>query len=204
MKLRPKRREEIAEFRRKALIEATVESIALHGYAASTVERITKLAGVSPGLLRHYFKTKDNLFVEAYKYIMTEFRQELEKEFAARGQDPMEQLYGLIDVIFRPPVFRRDRLSSWFGFWHAVQTKPELRAINRRIYNEYRTDLRRLIGKIAEKDGIQIDERRAADQFVALSDGVWLETTVDPNALNADYGKALCLDFINHLFGRPE
>ena len=58
---RPRTHPEIQEFRRKALIEATIASLARHGVAHTTVRMICAAAGISSGLLTHYYDSKDEL-----------------------------------------------------------------------------------------------------------------------------------------------
>lgn len=50
------------EERREQLMAATVEVLAAHGYAAATATTIAHRAGVSKGLLWHYFSDLDELF----------------------------------------------------------------------------------------------------------------------------------------------
>src|SRR5918993_975251 len=47
--------------RRQQLIEATITSISRYGYADATISRISKEAGVSTGIVHHYFGSKDDL-----------------------------------------------------------------------------------------------------------------------------------------------
>ncbi len=45
-----------AETRRAQLIEVTIDSLAEVGYVGSTLAQIGRRAGVSPGLVAHYFR----------------------------------------------------------------------------------------------------------------------------------------------------
>ena len=45
--------------RRNQLIEAAISSLHDYGYADTTVARIAKKAGVSSGIVHHYFDGKD-------------------------------------------------------------------------------------------------------------------------------------------------
>ena len=47
--------------RRTQLIAAAISSLHDHGYAETTVARIAARAGVSPGIVHHYFNGKDDL-----------------------------------------------------------------------------------------------------------------------------------------------
>jgi Bacterial regulatory proteins, tetR family. len=84
------------ETRRAALIEATLDLIAEGGPQAATVRAIALRAGVTPGLIRHYFATKEDLVAAAHESLMTE----LTEASAARLNDPSAD-----------PVMRLARLS---------------------------------------------------------------------------------------------
>lgn len=51
-----------SEERREQLMAAVVEVLAAHGYAGATADAIARRAGVSKGLLWHYFADLDELF----------------------------------------------------------------------------------------------------------------------------------------------
>ena len=54
-------------------IDATILSLANHGYKGTTVRQIAKYAGVAPGLLTHYYSGKEVLIAESYKYLSKRF-----------------------------------------------------------------------------------------------------------------------------------
>ncbi len=63
---RRKFRREGEETRRDALIAAALALVAEGGAQAATVRAIADRAGVTPGLIRHYFDTKEDLTRAAY------------------------------------------------------------------------------------------------------------------------------------------
>ncbi|EQD44306.1 Transcriptional regulator, TetR-like, DNA-binding, bacterial/archaeal domain protein, partial [mine drainage metagenome] len=60
-------REEPEEQRRRQLIEVTIDSLAEVGYVGSTLAQIAQRAGVSPGLVAHYFGDKDGLLEATFR-----------------------------------------------------------------------------------------------------------------------------------------
>src|SRR4051812_31578556 len=61
---------ESVEVRRQDLIAATLDAIAEFGLQGATVREIADRAGVTPGLIRHYFISKELMFQAAYRAIM--------------------------------------------------------------------------------------------------------------------------------------
>src|SRR5205807_10530648 len=60
-------RDEGEEARRVQLVEVTIDSLAEVGYVGTTLAEIARRAGVSPGLVAHYFDDKDGLLEAAFR-----------------------------------------------------------------------------------------------------------------------------------------
>src|SRR5215217_3475684 len=60
--------------RKRQLIEATIASIHAHGLADTTVATISREAGVSPGIIHHYFGGKDALLGATMRALLVELR----------------------------------------------------------------------------------------------------------------------------------
>jgi AcrR family transcriptional regulator len=63
-----------AEQRREQLIDAAVAVVASHGYQAATADVIARRAGVSKGLLWHYFADRDDLLEQAALHTLVALR----------------------------------------------------------------------------------------------------------------------------------
>src|SRR5664280_1878961 len=105
---------------RARLVEATISSIAQDGLAGASIEKITRRAGVSRGLVRHYFGAKSNLLAEAFQKLAQDFREMLGMD----QSDPLENDRAAELRLRRSilPMFDRltpapDRQYAWFGFW---------------------------------------------------------------------------------------
>ena len=192
--------------RRRDLIDATLSIIAERGFAETTVARICAAAGVSRGLISHYFAGKDALLLESYRRLADELETETAKAMQRRGGDPVSRLRALVEVSFRPPVFEFDKMSAWLAFWSAARSAPAMNALNRELYRGYRASVTRLMAEAARARGGALDAHRAATALTALIDGLWLELALDPEAFATDQAEAVCLDYLDRLFpqGAPE
>jgi AcrR family transcriptional regulator len=63
------------------ILKASIEEFAEKGYAAASTNSIAKKAKVAKGLLFHYFKSKENLYIECYKHVLSWSKKKFE-EFA--------------------------------------------------------------------------------------------------------------------------
>ncbi len=54
---------------RQRLLEATIDCLAEHGWAAATVSVVAERAGVSRGAAQHHFPTREDLITQAVEYM---------------------------------------------------------------------------------------------------------------------------------------
>ncbi|SIR79925.1 TetR/AcrR family transcriptional regulator [Williamsia sterculiae] len=63
-----------AEQRREQIVSATVSVLAEHGFRGTSVDAIAQRAGVSKGLMWHYFEDRDDLMVRTAEHALLELR----------------------------------------------------------------------------------------------------------------------------------
>jgi len=166
---------EPADVRRAALIEAAARVLAAKGVAGASVRTICAEAGVSPGLLRHYFDGVDALIAAAYAATGALIDTALAAAVAAAGDDPRRRLSAYLVASFAPPVLDPDLLATWLAFWSLVKADPAIAAIHRRTYAGYRAQLESLLTACDPA----VDARLAAIGLTAVVDGLWLELCLD-------------------------
>lgn len=64
---------ENVEDKRTAILEATLRLIADKGFHGTAMSKVAKEAGVSAGIIYHYFSSKDELIIELYKALKRKF-----------------------------------------------------------------------------------------------------------------------------------
>nr|WP_202894264.1 TetR/AcrR family transcriptional regulator [Kribbella italica] len=109
---------------RQKLLEASVESLAQVGYAATTVAVVAARAGVSRGAAQHHFPTRADLFEAAVEY-MTEVRlAEIRTQAAALpvGAGRTEAIVSMLADVYTGPLFR-----AALHLWVAASTEEPLR-----------------------------------------------------------------------------
>ncbi|MEG6567029.1 TetR/AcrR family transcriptional regulator [Thermoanaerobacterium saccharolyticum] len=65
--------ENLSDEKRNRIIEASLREFSEKGYMRASTNEIVKNAGISKGLLFHYFKSKKNLFIYLFDRIVEEF-----------------------------------------------------------------------------------------------------------------------------------
>ncbi|HHV96611.1 MAG TPA: TetR/AcrR family transcriptional regulator [Clostridiaceae bacterium] len=81
--------ENLPEDKKKRIIEASINEFAKNGYEKASTNSIVKAAGISKGLLFHYFGSKKNL----YLYIVDYVSQYLIKKFYEINEKPSPDIF---------------------------------------------------------------------------------------------------------------
>ncbi len=167
-------RREAEDKRRLALIEATLSLVSEGGPHAATLRAIADRAGVTAGLIRHYFQSKEALIVEAYRHLMTGMTEASAAVIAYAPKDPHARLAGCVAASLRPPVMDRDAVIRWAAFLQETRRNPAMLEIHQQNYLAYRDQLQVLIAALPAPRS-SAETRELAIACNALIDGLWLE-----------------------------
>lgn len=188
-KSRPQRQE--AEDRRRELLAAAIVCLARLGPRATTGREICRQAGVSHGLLRHYFANPDNLLLETYQQLCDQALERFEQELRAPADDPWKAMDRFFALLFSDEWASSDVLGAWMAFWTLVRGNPDFAAVgeayNQRLRALLDTALARLPPRpagIARADAIAI--------LSAVMDGLWLDFCLSPSRLSRERALELC------------
>lgn len=182
--------------RRQSLVEACAHCLATLGVGNTSVRAICKEAGVSPGLLRHYFSGVDALIAATYRWTGQRVSFALDQAVEVAGNDPRTRLLAYLTASFRPPIASPELLATWLAYWSLTKTDALIAKQHAEIYADYRSDIERLI---AEYRPDQRDARLAAVALTALVDGLWLELSLGSAPFTTDEAAALAEKWLDHL-----
>ena len=112
---------------RARLIEATIRSIADHGYPATTTRQIAESAGASLGAIAHHFPARVDLIATALDEVWRRMETELRARAAhAAAVGGARRTPALLDVLWT--AFTDDLYTVWVKVWIAAADDPELYA----------------------------------------------------------------------------
>lgn len=188
------------ERRREALVSATLDLVAEGGVAAATVRAIADRAGVTPGLIRHYFAGKDHLTRAAYRALMDRMTAQNMAMVDAAGTDPAARLTAFVAASLRPPVVHAGRLSRWAAFIQMVRGDPAIRDIHEATYLHYRTLLQGLIAALPARRS-EADLRRLSIACNGVIDGLWLEGCALPDSFADDELARIGVESVGAMLG---
>ena len=179
------------EIRRRQLIEATIASIHEVGLAESSLSRISARAGVSTGIVHHYFEDKAELLESTLRQLGTSLRQAVARRLAA-ARTPAERLMAVIDGNIGADQFTPQGVSAWLAFWAQVPTNPRLARIQHVIISRLRDNLVHALKSMGRKDAVEI-----ARVTEALIDGLWLRAALAEDGPDSVRARRLVLDYLN-------
>src|SRR6516165_4196029 len=186
-------RDEAEDARRVQLIEVTIDSLAEVGFVGTTLAEIAGRAGVSPGLVAHYFGDKDGLLEAAFRTLARVVAVRMRERFAL-APSPRARVQAVIDANLGPENFDRRTGNAWLAFWgqvlHFKGLKRVQTAYQRRMLSNLRGDLRRMIpGEAA---------RSLAAMIAAMIDGVWLRAALSEwQEADSESAQALLTAFVD-------
>jgi betaine-aldehyde dehydrogenase len=185
-------RDEAEEARRVQLVEVTIDSLAEVGYVGTTLAEIARRAGVSAGLVAHYFGEKDGLLEAAFRTLARSLAARL-RAGLAQARTPRGRVQAIIDTNLAPEEFDKRTGTAWLAFWgqvlHVKGLKRVQTAYQRRMLSNLRNDLRRIIPGA--------DARSLASMIAAMIDGVWLRAALSEwQEADSEGARALLTAFV--------
>ncbi len=182
--------------RKRQLIEATIASIHAHGFADTTMATISRAAGVSPGIIHHYFGGKAALLGATMRMLLVELRLYVVTALRSAA-GPRERIEAIIDASFTDRQFQPQVIVTWLAFWSQAPHDGTLmrlqRIYARRLQSNLRHDLRRLVG-----DG---RATMVTQGMAAMIDGLWLSFALSHRGDGAAAARRLAKDYLHRQLG---
>ncbi|RTR39012.1 transcriptional regulator BetI [Shewanella canadensis] len=179
--------------RQQQLIDATLVSVERHGLHNTTINTISGLAGLSSGLISHYFGGKQGLIEATQKYLLDQLKQALLSRTAGKSMLPLERLHAIVDANFTELQRSRPATKTWLSFWSQAmheQGLARLQHINsQRLYSNLLFSFKKLLP--------QAQAITAAKQTAAMIDGFWLRSALSASSEKEfEQAQILCKAFI--------
>ncbi len=172
--------------RRKQLVDAAIDVIHEQGFASATVARIAKRAGVSSGIVHHYFTDKDELLFATMRALLDELRRDtVQRQKGATT--PSARVNAIIDASFGERQFDERVFSAWLALYGNARQSQRLQRILKLYHRRLRDNLVFDLSKI-------MDRNRAtalAEGIGAMIDGLWLRYALTGKPSNPEHPRAI-------------
>jgi transcriptional repressor BetI len=179
------------EIRRRQLIEATIASIHEVGFAESSLSRISAKAGVSTGIVHHYFEDKAELLESTLRALGTKLRLSVVRRLST-ARTPTERLLAVLDGNLGTDTFTAESVSAWLAFWAQVPNSPRLARIQHVTISRLRDNLVHALKLMGRRDAQEI-----ARVTEALIDGLWLRAALAEDGPDSARARRLVFDYLN-------
>jgi betaine-aldehyde dehydrogenase len=185
--------EPLEESRRRQLIEVTIDSLAELGYVGTTLAQIAGRAGVSPGLVAHYFGDKDGLLDAAFRSLARRVGDQVRTRLR-QISSPRARIQAVIDANLSLEEFAQRTGTAWLAFWGQVLHVPSLKRVQSAYQRRTLTNLRSSLKKLVPPDEAQ----SLAAMIAAMIDGVWLRAALSGwREADSETARALLGEFVD-------
>ena len=179
------------EQRRTEVAAAARAAIADRGLDGATVRDIAAAAGVSTGVLAHYFRDKDELLLQALR---DSYEAAAGRMLRAGRRNPgLEAVRGMLEEELPLDDPARAEFRVWLAFWGRAAYNPALAAEQAAGCRVWRRLIEEAI-RIGTEDGsIRPDVSPAdeAEALMAFVDGMGLQATLEPGRLPPERQRVL-------------
>lgn len=183
--------------RRAQLIQATFECIHEFGFQGTTIAKVSKKAGVSTGIVSHYFGGKDGLLEATMRHLLKTLNQTASSN--AKGlNDPKEKIIAIIRANFASEQVTPAAVTVWLAFWGHALHVPALARLQRVNLARLQSNLRFWLGKLMPRE----DAKFVAEGLAAMIDGIWLRGAFQDGGINQQQATSLCLDYLEQQLER--
>jgi AcrR family transcriptional regulator len=187
--------------RRRQVVEAVIKILETQGWKDLTIREVSEVAGVSAGIVTHYFGNKRTMTMDS----LAEAHHRLEKalqDIERRRLAPLPRLLATVELIANPDA-TIPRASFWLALWGRL---PFDRLIQAEM-NKLRQRTREFLCDIFNHglaQGVFVSKVPAADiaeSVLALNDGLTVASVLDPSSTSPMRRKNLLLAFLRHELG---
>jgi TetR/AcrR family transcriptional repressor of bet genes len=162
-----------SEFRKRQLIEATIDCIDKLGLSQTTLARIAERAGLSQGMVVFHFQTKDGLLEQTLRHLSQEYMQCWKDACDKAAPDPVSRLCALIKASFKPSICNRKKISVWYAFWGETRSRPRYMELCGNNDLAYSSKLLSLCEAIEANAKSTLSAQTAALAIEGMIDGLW-------------------------------
>lgn len=181
------------EVRKPQLVKATMTVIERVGLHAASIALISREAGVSTGIINHYFGGKHGLLEETMRAILREHSQTIMTALAKIPKHAhQERINAIVEANFSGFQAQSEVVKTWLAFWSYSMHDPQLLRLQRvnekRLISHLMIELKALLP-------ISV-AHQVAQGIAALIDGIWLRGALNPLGINTQKAKLIITDYL--------
>ena len=193
----------VADARREQMLQAAVEVIVERGFPETRIADVADRASASPALVIYYFKTKDNLLVEALRYA-----EDLFYDAGARRSEALGSARERLQEIVRMSCIPDDGDGPaeswvlWLDLWAQAVRHPEVARVREEFDGRWRQTINAIVAE-GQASGEFSDAVRDDFTlcFTALLDGLAIQIAVKDAVITGERAFEMCMRFAGEQLG---
>ncbi|AYA39549.1 transcriptional regulator BetI [Xenorhabdus nematophila] len=184
--------------RKQQLIDATLTVVNEIGMQEASIAQIARKAGVSNGIISHYFKDKNGLLEATMRYLLNQLGMAVARRLRLLDNaTPAQRLKAIVEGNFDSSQTSSAAMKTWLAFWASSIHQPNLYRLQqvneRRLYSNICVEFRRALPKT--------EARLAAQGLAALIDGIWLRSALTSKPFDIEGAFKITIDYIEQKLG---
>jgi len=189
------------DLRRAELIAAGVRVLRRLGFNGMTFREVAKEAGVSIGLLQHYFETRERLGQICFAAACGERARAIAESDPHEGT-AWDRILQILEHAFDPHAMP-ERASTWIDLCAAASRDPVLRKEAAEVQNVWRSALTAPIsdGVARGELTLRLDRAATLETLLALVDGAEIAATITGRRFTPDTLRAATVTVAQTLLG---
>jgi TetR/AcrR family transcriptional regulator, transcriptional repressor of bet genes len=168
---------------RRSLVQAAINAVAQYGLAATTLNAVAEIAGVSRTLIGFHFSSKEQLLDAALENALDTYDKSLRKYLAQISSDSQTQVEGHILHDMHFAATHSELLSLWFANWGEVRATKKYRLNLLPIDNKYRNEITENLNNLFKDSHLSMQRAIMIDNFIY---GVWLQCHLNPEGFDLE------------------
>lgn len=189
----------VQSIRKQQLIQATLAVINEVGMQEASFVLIARKAGVSTGIISHYFRDKSGLLEATMRHIQYQLGFGIAMRLRMlSGEHPKARIQAIVEGNFDITQISEAAMKTWLAFWASSMHQPNLNRLqqvnDRRLYSNLSYEFGRVLNKSAA--------RHAAKGLAALIDGLWLRSALSNGPFPVEEALSITNEYIDMQLAR--
>ena len=189
-----------SEFRKRQLIDATIDCIDALGLSQTTLARIAERAGLSQGNVVYHFQSMDALLEQVLAQLSSEYMSNWKDALEAAGDDPREGLRALIRASFAPQICNRKKIGVWFAFWGESRSRPKYMRLCGANDEAFSSQLLDLCEQLGSRQPARLSAATAALGIEGMIDGLWQNFLIGPPGFKREQAIAAVFELLDAIY----
>ena len=193
-----------SEYRKRQLIEATMDCIDQLGLSQTTLARIAERVGISQGNVVFHFRSKEALLEQTLRHLSDEYRNNWQAALDTAAADVRSQLRALIASTFNAKICNRRKISVWYAFWGETRSRPTYMQVCGTNDQQFSEQVLRLCEAMESCSAARLPAETAALSIEGMIDGLWQTFLVGPPGFKRKAAIQAVFDLVDAIYPATE